>query len=218
MSIDGLGEKLVAQLVEKGLVGSLADLYRLPEGSLAELERMGEKSAANLVAEIEKSKKARLDRLIYGLGIRHVGEATARSLAEHFGTIERLLGATEEDLLEIRDVGPEVARAITIFLTDERNREEIRGLLAAGIAPEVEAPKTGALSGKRFVFTGGLESMTRQEAQLMVERAGGRAASGISRGVDYVVAGEGAGSKLKKARELGIAVLSEEEFRNLVGA
>lgn len=217
LSIDGLGEKLVTQLVEKGLVETLADLYGLSVETLSELERMGEKSAANLVAEIDKSKAARLDRLIYGLGIRHVGEATAKALAEHAGSIERLLEMTEDELLEIRDVGPEVARTISLFLADDSNRDEVRGLLAAGVEARVETAKSGALAGKRFVFTGGLTSMTRHEAQLLVERAGGRPASGISKGVDYVVAGEGAGSKLKKAKELDIPVLTEDEFRALVG-
>ncbi|MGH7805493.1 MAG: BRCT domain-containing protein, partial [Candidatus Binatia bacterium] len=132
--------------------------------------------------------------------------------------IERLLEMTEDELLEIRDVGPEVARTISVFLADEANRVDLEELRKAGVEPHVEAAKSGALAGKRVVFTGGLTSMTRHEAQLLVERAGGRPASGISKGVDYVIAGEGAGSKLKKAKELDIPVLTEDEFRALVGA
>ena len=218
MAIDGLGEKLVAQLVEKEMVATLADLYTIRPEALAELERMGEKSAENLVAEIERSKRAPLDRLIHGLGIRHVGEATAKALADRFGAVDRFLAATEEDLLEIRDVGPEVAHAIATFLGDERNRAEIEALLAAGLSPHAAVRKSGKLSGKRFVFTGGLATMSRHEAQRHVERLGGRIASGVSKGVDVVVAGEGAGTKLKKARELGLEILSEDEFRELVGA
>ena len=217
MNIDGLGEKLVQQLVASGLVKSLPDLYRLREKDLVELERMGEKSARNLLDEIEGSKKRPLDRFLNALGIRHVGEHTAKILADRFGSVEKLLDASEEDLLEIRDVGPEVARAIIEFLGDQANRRLIRRFLEAGVEPRAEKRKAGKLSGKRFVFTGGLATMTRQEAQRRIELHGGVAASAISKNVDYVVTGEAAGSKLKKAKALGLEVLTEEEFLDLVG-
>jgi DNA ligase (NAD+) len=216
MDIDGLGDKLVHQLVENGIVKDLADLYRLKPEDLVQLERMGEKSARNLLARIEGSKEATLDRFLNGLSIRHVGEATAKALAEHFADVEKLLAAKEEDLLEIRDVGPEVARAIREFFEEPRNRQQVRRLLERGVRPVWERRRRGKLSGKRLLFTGGLASMSRPEAQARVERLGGAVASSVSKNVDYVVAGEEAGSKLKKAKELGLAVLSEQQFLDLV--
>ncbi|MGH7822052.1 MAG: NAD-dependent DNA ligase LigA, partial [Candidatus Binatia bacterium] len=206
LDIDGLGEKLVHQLVGTGLVRGLADLYSLRKEDLVDLDRMGEKSARNLLDEIERSKDTTLDRFVNGLGVRHVGEATAKALADRFGGAERLLDATEAELLEIRDVGPEVARAIIEFLGEEKNRGEIRRLLQAGVSPKWERRSGGALAGRRFVFTGGLERVTRQEAQRLVELHGGATATSVSKSIDYVVAGADAGSKLKKARELGIAI------------
>jgi DNA ligase (NAD+) len=218
MAIDGLGEKLVAQLVDRRLVKGLADLYRLAADDLARLERMGEKSAANLLAEIEQSKQASLDRFLYGLGIRQVGETTARALAGHFGSVDRFLDAGEEDLREIRDVGPEVARAILEFTGEKKNREEVHRLLEAGVRPTSERRKGGALAGKRVVFTGGLSGISRHEAQELVLQQGGAVASSVSKSVDFVVAGEEAGSKLKKAKELGLVILSEDEFLKRVRA
>jgi DNA ligase (NAD+) len=217
MNIDGLGDKLVHQLVETGLVKDLADLYHLRLEDLVELERMGKKSAENLLARIEASKDAALDRLLNGLSIRHVGEATAKALADHFADVEKVVSATEDELLEIRDIGPEVARAIAEFFAEPRNREQVRRLLAAGVRPAWEKRAGGELAGKRFVFTGGLTTLSRHEAQARVERLGAAVASSVSKNVDYVVAGAEAGSKLKKAKALGVAILSEEEFLALVG-
>jgi DNA ligase (NAD+) len=216
MNIDGLGDKLVHQLVETELVKDLADLYHLRLESLVELERMGEKSAENLLGEIARSKQTTLDRLLNGLSIRHVGEATAKALADHFGDVEKIVSASEEDLREVRDVGPEVARAIVEFFAEPRNRNQVRRLLDAGVRPAWQKRRGGRLSGKRFVFTGGLEAMSRGEAQARIERLGGAVASSISKNVDYLVVGEEAGSKLKKAKALGLTILGEREFLDLV--
>lgn len=217
LDIDGLGDKLVHQLVETELVKDLAGLYHLSLEALTRLDRMGEKSAQNLLDRIERSKQTTLDRLLNGLSIRHVGEATAKALADHFGDVEKVMDAKEEDLIEIRDVGREVARAIAEFFAEPRNRQQVRGLLDAGVTPAWQKRHGGKLSGKRFVFTGGLAGLSRHEAQARVERLGGTVGSSISKTVDYVVAGEEAGTKLKKARELEIAILSEQEFLDLVG-
>jgi DNA ligase (NAD+) len=216
VDIDGLGEKLVAQLVEKQLVKALPDLYQLRLEELVELERMGEKSAQNLLAQIEKRKDVTLDRFLNGLGIRHVGEATAKALADHFGSIEAVVAATEEELRDVRDVGPKVAATIAAFFAEPRNRELGERLLASGVRPRWERRQGGPLAGKRFVFTGGLKSMSRHEAQSRIERLGGAVASSVSQNLDYVIAGEEAGSKLKKARALGLEILSEEQFLDLV--
>jgi DNA ligase (NAD+) len=216
MNIDGLGDKLVHQLVETELVKDLADLYHLRLKSLVELERMGKKSAENLLGEIARSKQTTLDRLLNGLSIRHVGEATAKALADHFGDVEKIVSASEEDLREVRDVGPEVARAIVEFFAEPRNRNQVRRLLDAGVRPAWQKRRGGRLSGKRFVFTGGLGAMSRGEAQARIERLGGAVASSISKNVDYVVVGEEVGSKLKKAKALGLTILGEREFLDLV--
>ncbi len=217
LDIDGLGDKLVHQLVETGLVKDLADLYCLKLADLVELERMGEKSAENLLERISASKDTALDRLLNGLSIRHVGEATAKALADRFGAVEKIVAASEEELREVRDVGPEVARAIVEFFAEPRNRQQVRRLLAAGVKPAWQKRRGGKLSGKRFVFTGALGAMSRHEAAARVERLGGAVASAVSKNVDYVVAGQGAGSKLKKAADLGLEVLSERDFLDLVG-
>ncbi len=217
MDVEGLGEKLVDQLVEQGLVKDLADLYRLEEEPLVALERMGKKSAANLTAQLERSKQTTLPRFLIALGIRQVGEATAKALAEHFGTLERTMNASEEELQEVRDVGPEVAASIRRFFAERQNRKVIQRLLDAGVKPAAVTCPKGPLVGKKFVLTGGLDSMTRPEAQRRIEALGGRLVASVSKETDYVVAGAEPGSKLAKAEKLGVAVLDEKKFLRLLG-
>jgi DNA ligase (NAD+) len=216
MDVEGLGEKLVDQLVDRGLVRDLADLYHLDEEKLVALERMGEKSARNLLAQLERSKRVSLPRLLVALGIRQVGEATAKALAEHFGTLARLMDASEEELQEIRDVGPEVARSIRGFFAERQNRRVIERLLAAGVEPTAITRRKGRLSGKKLVLTGALADMTRTEAQRRIEALGGRVVASVSKETDWVVVGADPGSKLAKARKLGVATLDEAEFLRLV--
>jgi DNA ligase (NAD+) len=217
MDIDGLGERYVDQLLALGLVRDVADLYALTREDFFRFERMGEKLADNLLKAIEASKSRPLERFIYALGIRNVGEHTARILASQFGTLENLMRAGFEELQALYEIGPIVARSIADFFQAEANRAVIARLLALGVSPGEGTRRAGGpLSGKTFVFTGALERFGRKEAQEMVERLGGRAAGSVSRKTDYVVAGAEAGSKLEKARELGVAVLSEEEFLHLI--
>lgn len=217
MDIEGLGEKLVDQLVERGLVANVADLYRLSAQKLAALERMGEKSAANLVAAIEKSRNTTLARFIYALGIRNVGEATARDLAHHFGSLEALMSADAERLMAVPEVGPVVAESITHFFAEPHNRQVIAALLAAGVHwPSESVAAGGRLAGKTFVLTGTLASMTRDEAKTAIEARGGRVASSVSKKTDYVVVGAAPGGKYEKARELGIAMLMEADFLEML--
>jgi DNA ligase (NAD+) len=217
MDIDGLGDKLVAQLVEVGLVHGFADLYRLQADQLADLERMGPKSAANLVAAIDASRRRPLDRLLYALGIRHVGEFAARVIAQAFGDIDRLSEASEEDLDAIDGIGPELARSVRAFFDDPLNRSLIRDLEKVGLKPSpVEAATSGALAGKSFVITGTL-SLPRSRVKDLIQGAGGTVASAVSKKTDYLVAGEDPGSKLKKAGELGVGVLTEAELLDMIG-
>ena len=217
MDIDGLGQKLVEQLVDKGLVKNFADLYHLTLDILANLERMGEKSARNLLEEIEKSKQTTLPRFLYALGIPLVGEHLAQVLAEHFGDLEALMAADEETLTEIHEIGPRVARSLRTFFDTPENREVIRRLREAGIRWE---PPIGTgnlpLSGEVFVFTGALPGMTRDEAKELVERLGAKTANQVSKKTTCVVAGEKAGSKLEKARALGIKILTPEAFLSII--
>ena len=217
MDVEGLGEKLVEQLVDRGLVRDVADLYALDAETLASLERMGKKSAANLRAQLERSKQTTLPQLLVALGIRQVGEATARALAEHFGTLERLMDASETELQEVRDVGPEVAASIRGFFTERQNRKAIQKLLAAGVRPAAVTRPKGPLAGKKFVLTGSLESMTRPEAQRRIEALGGRLQASVSKETDYVVVGADPGSKLKKAKTLGLPMLEEKALLKLLG-
>jgi DNA ligase (NAD+) len=220
MDIEGLGDKLVDQLVEGGIVRTPADLYKLGIVKLAALERMAEKSAANVNEAIEKSKDTTLGRFIYALGIRNVGEVTAKDLARHFGGLDALMDASAEQLQEAPDVGPVVAESIAGFFRERHNREVIEQLRAAGVkwkegAPE-RAATSGPFAGKIVVLTGTLAAMTRDEAKERIEAAGGRITGSVSKKTDFVVAGAEAGSKLDKASELGVKVLDEEQFLKLI--
>lgn len=220
MNIDGLGEKLIDQMVDKGLVKSCADLYFLKPQQLAELERMAEKSAQNIIAAIDKSREVALDRFIFALGIRHVGEHMARVLANEFGSLETLQQADAERLQQIHEVGPQVAESVSSFFKEKKNLATIQRLQKGGVKIRASAKPKQAdpnFAGKTFVFTGALEKFSRDEAERMVDERGGRASGSVSKKTDYVVAGPGAGSKLDKARELGVKVISEDDFLKMIG-
>jgi len=214
MDIEGLGEKLVDQLVDGDLIKTSADVYRLDAARLAALERMAEKSAANLLGAIERSKRTTLARFIYALGIRHVGESTAQALARHFGGLDRLLSADARAIEQVPDVGPVVAQSIERFFAEPRNRAVIEQLRAAGVGwPESEPAAgavAGALAGRTFVLTGTLPGMTRDEARSRIEAAGGKVVASVSKKTDFVVAGADPGSKYDKAQELGVTILDEQ--------
>jgi DNA ligase (NAD+) len=220
MDIEGLGEKLIDQLVESGRIETAADLYRLRVDDLAELERMAEKSAANVVGAIARSRDTTLERFIYALGIRHVGEATARDLAAHFGALDPLLDADEGALVQVRDVGPVLAESIRDFFAEPHNRAVIAALRAAGVHWKEGAPRRpaeGLLTGRTFVLTGTLPTLSRDDAKALLEAAGATVAGSVSKKTDYVVAGAEAGSKLVKAEALGVKVIDEAEMRALLG-
>lgn len=218
MDVEGLGDQLVEQLVDKHIITTAADLYKLGFRALAELDRMADKSAQNVLAALEKSKKTTFARFIYALGIRHVGEATAKELARHFGNLNALLEATEEQLLEVTDIGPVVAKSITAFLSDPLNIELLEQLQAAGVHwPEhVVENKPKPFAGKTFVLTGTLPNMSRDNAAERIEALGGKVAGSVSKKTSYVVAGAEAGSKLAKAEELGLTILGESAFLQLL--
>ena len=218
MDIEGLGDKIVDQLVDLNLVRTPADLYRLGFSALANLERMGDKSADNLIRSIAQSKSTSLPRFIFGLGIRHVGESTAKDLAKYFGTMQALMDAQMEDLLTVNDVGPVVANSIISFMSESHNREVIEQLLASGIEFQVEEQIASVdLSDKTFVLTGTLPTMSRDQAKALLEAAGAKVAGSVSQKTSYVVAGSDAGSKLEKANELGISILDEDALMKILG-
>ena len=217
LDIEGLGEKIVDQLVDHNLVRTPADLYRLGFTALANLERMGEKSADNLIQAINHSRNTTLARFIFALGIRHVGETTAKDLANHYQSMHALMDANLEDLLTVKDVGPVVADSITSFMQEAHNREVIEQLLASGMQLSVEEKViSAAVVGKTFVLTGTFPTMTRDEAKDLLEKAGAKVAGSVSKKTDYVVAGTDAGSKLTKAEELGVPVIDEVAMMDLL--
>jgi DNA ligase (NAD+) len=229
MDIEGLGERVAEQLLERGLVKDFADLYAVPVEAWADIQFAVEKEGATKTVQfgklradkmrqaLERSKDTTLRRLLFGLGIPQVGEATAAVLARRFGEIGPFLDASEEELMEVRDVGPEVAREIRAWTAEPQNRKVVKRLLQAGVRPAPEAaPAGGAFAGKTVVLTGGLSRLGRDEAKAEIERRGGRVSGSVSRKTDLVVAGEEAGSKLQKARELGVRVVGEEEFLRML--
>jgi DNA ligase (NAD+) len=217
MDIEGLGVKLIDQLVDKSLVKDVADLYYISKEKLIELERMAEKSAQNIIDAIEGSKTKPLPKFLYALGIRHVGETTAEDLARRFSRLDDFFHLSEEDLMEVEGIGPEVAASVHQFFKDKKNKESIERLKKAGVKViEPKAKEKAKLAGKTFVFTGALKDFGRDEARSLVESLGGMTASSISKKVDFVVAGEDPGSKHDKAKELGIKILTEEEFKKMI--
>jgi DNA ligase (NAD+) len=220
VDIEGLGDKLVAQLVDAGVVKTLPDLYKLGLTALASLDRMAEKSAQNIVDALQKSKQTTLPRFLFGLGIRHVGESTAKDLAKHFGKLDAIMDANVDQLLQVNDVGPVVAQSLRTFFDQAHNREVVEQLRACGFTwPEGE-PSAAAvlpLAGKIFVLTGTFPSLSRDEAKDMLEAQGAKVSGSVSKKTHYVVAGAEAGSKLDKAQELGIPVIDEAQMRTLLG-
>jgi DNA ligase (NAD+) len=219
LDIEGLGEKLIDQLVDRGLVRRLSDVFDLDAEALAGLERMGEKSAANLAAGLERARRTTLARFLVALGIRHVGEGVAELLARRYGDLDGLLAASQEELEAIPGIGPTIAESVARFFADPRNAGEVKRFRQAGVrwaAAEPAAEPSGPLLGKRFVLTGALEGFTRLEAKQRIEALGGRVAGSVSKQTDYVVAGADPGSKLDKARELGVEILDEAAFERLL--
>ncbi|HEX5577470.1 MAG TPA: NAD-dependent DNA ligase LigA, partial [Gemmatimonadaceae bacterium] len=220
MDIEGLGSKLIDQLVDQGLVKDAADIYRLRADALSGLDRMGEKSAAKLVATVERSKRTTLPRFLFALGIRDVGETTAEALARHFRSLERLRDATTSDIEDVPDVGPVTAAHVQAFLRERRNSEVIDAVLELGVHwPDMPAVGAGRrdLEGQTFVLTGKLSSLSRDEAGDLIRERGGSVSGSVSKKTSFVVVGEDAGSKLEKARELGVRILDEDQFLSLVG-
>jgi DNA ligase (NAD+) len=219
MNIEGMGDALVNQLTDRKLVKNVADIFKLTKEDLLSLERMGDKSAQNVLNEIEASKKLPLERVIYGLGMRFVGERTAQFLAEHFGSMDALMQASEEELQEVNEVGPRIAHSISEFFQEGKNRDLIEQLRKAGVVFTGKKKHRGTvLAGKTFVLTGTLVHLTRDEAKKMIEDAGGRVSGSVSKKTDFVVAGADAGSKLDKAKELGVKVIGEKEMQELAAS
>jgi DNA ligase (NAD+) len=217
MDIEGLGEKIVTQLLDAGLIGDPADLYGITRKHLLELERFADKSAENLITAIARSKNPPLERLLFALGIRHVGEYVAKILARKFGSIAKIEAASQEELTAIEGIGPTIAESLFTFFHEPHNLKILRKLEQAGVKPVAERKATSsALEGKTFVFTGGLKGFSREKAKEMVETLGGTATSSVSKKTDYVVAGEDPGSKYEKAKSLGVTILDEDGFINLL--
>lgn len=217
MDIDGLGDSLIDQLVDSGTVKSVADLYSLTREDLLSLERMADKSSSNILEAIDRSRRTTLERLIFALGIRHVGEHVAKVLARAFGSVEKIGKAGEEGLRSIREIGPQIAQSIGAFFSQRANTAVLEKLRKCGVRWKATAAAGGRFAGKTFVFTGALEKFTREDAQRLVEEEGGRASSSVSKNTDYVVAGADPGSKCEKAKKLGVAILSEDRFLKLMG-
>lgn len=220
MNIDGLGEKLVEQFYQAGLVRTITDLYRLKKEELVKLERMGDKSSDNLLSAIEKSKETTMSRFLFALGIRHVGEHVARLLAQSFSSLEKIMDASYDELIAIEGIGPEVASSIKSFFERRENRELVEELLKAGVTPQSEKAEEGRetpFTGKTVVLTGGFDSMTRDEASQRIRAAGGHVSSSVSKKTDMVVAGKDPGSKLDKARKLDVKLVSEDELIKMLG-
>jgi DNA ligase (NAD+) len=220
MNIDGLGEKIVVQLIEHDLLKDFADLYKLDLETLSGLERMADKSAQNLLDEIAASKKNSLARLIYAIGIPFVGERTAQLLAAHFGSMEKLRDATDEELVEVAEVGPKIAEGVREFFSESANRKLIDHLRIAGVNMKEEraAPKSAKFAGMTFVFTGTLTKRSREEAEALVAAHGGKAGSSVSKKTNYVVVGADPGSKFEKAKSLKVPILDESQFDKLLSA
>ena len=219
MEIEGLGDKLVEQLVDANVVRTLPDLYKLGFSALAGMDRMAEKSANKLIEALEKSKQTTLARFVFGLGIRHVGEATAKALARHFGKLDAIMDATDVQLLDVSDVGPIVAQSLRTFFDQPHNREVVEQLRACGVTwPEGEPAPLAfrPLSGKTLVITGTLPTLSRDDAKDRIEAAGGKVAGSVSKKTDFVVAGVEAGSKLLKAETLGVAIIDEAALLQLL--
>jgi len=219
MKIDGLGEKIVDQLISREIVHDVSDLYRLTAVDLEALDRMGEKSAQNLVAEIEESRKLDFSRLLFGIGIRHVGERTAQLLAEHFGSMERLEDASPEELVQVAEVGPKLAESIRHFFHEKQNRDLVGRMRQLGLKMESDVrhdrPRQ-VLAGKTFVITGTLDGITREEAEALISKFGGRVTKSVSRKTDFVLAGRDPGSKFDKAKELGVEIIDEPALRAML--
>jgi DNA ligase (NAD+) len=219
MDIEGLGESVVDQLVSAGLIQTYADLYELQKDQIRDLERMAEKSAQNLIDAIEKSKEQPYERVIYALGIRFVGKTVAKDLAKAFKSMEQLQSVTESDLEAVDSIGPRIAESVVSFFRNDKNRQIVDTLKAHGLQFELEEEELASniFEGKKFVLTGSLPTLTRKEATELIEKHGGKTASSVSGNTDYVLAGESAGSKLDKAKKLGVPVLNEENFREMIG-
>jgi DNA ligase (NAD+) len=222
MNIDGLGEKIVEQLVDAGLVSQYGDLFRLTKEQILGLEGFGEKSSQNLIDAIDEAKSRELYRVVFGLGIRHVGERTAKTLANHFGSLDHIMKAGVEELESVHEIGPEVAKSVHHYFSDKQTRKEVEDLLPFLKIKEPARARggtgAGLFAGKTFVLTGSLPSLSRSDATRMIEEQGGRVSGSVSKKTDFVVAGEEAGSKLDKARELGVSVIDEAGLMRMLNA